>query len=293
VTTALCIPPNARGERINQHVVIGTPGSLIGKLRNGDMDGKNVVVVVIDEADQMIEVENEGMGSQTMQVVGYVPKSIQILLFSATYPDRVRAFAKKIAADAVRIIVKREQLSLDGIKQYWVECKDQAHKFDALSSLYGVLSIGQSIIFVHTRVMAQQLCRKMRDRGYSVSLLHGADMQAQERDRVMDDFREGKTTVLISTNVLARGIDVLQVTLVVNYDLPLNKNNMPDPETYIHRIGRSGRFGRRGAAINFIHDEASRATLQTFANHFGVQIQKLPIEDVDKVQKIVKKAVKG
>jgi len=131
----------------------------------------------------------------------------------------------------------------------------------------------------------------MREKDYSVSLLHGADMNAEERDRVMADFKSGKTTVLISTNVLARGIDVLQVTLVVNYDIPLTYDNKPDPTTYIHRIGRSGRFGRKGVAINFVHDGYSKKCLAEIADYFGAKISQLPTNDYSKVESLIKSSL--
>jgi len=199
----------------------------------------------------MVLTGSEGMGDQTLDILNRLTKP-QVLLFSATFPERVRKFAMRIAPNAAKIIVKREELTLEGIKQYFMEFNSQQEKFDALMALYGILNIGQSIVFVHTRQMAKDLCRRMREKDYSVSLLHGPDMTVDERDKVMADFKSGQTTVLISTNVLARGIDVLQVTLVVNYDIPLTGDNKPDPTTYIHRIGRSGRFGRKGVAINFI-----------------------------------------
>jgi len=131
----------------------------------------------------------------------------------------------------------------------------------------------------------------MREKDYSVSLLHGADMSAEERDKVMADFKSAKTTVLISTNVLARGIDVLQVTLVVNYDIPLTADNKPDPTTYIHRIGRSGRFGRKGVAINFVHNQFTKMALGEIAEYYGAKISQLPTTDYGKVETLIKSAL--
>ena len=209
----------------------------------------------------------------------------QILLFSATFPEKVIRFSDAVAPKAIWIKVATEELSLDNIHQFYMAAKDEAQKYDILVNLYSIMDVGQSIIFVHTVKTAKLLAKKMRDGGMVVALLHGKDMEHTERDRytihsypflmlsvyiyifmcmvwwmcsVMDDFRKGTATILISTNVLARGIDVLEVTMVVNYDLPLTRDNTPDFETYIHRIGRTGRFGKPGVAINLIHNDVSR-----------------------------------
>jgi len=130
----------------------------------------------------------------------------------------------------------------------------------------------------------------MTKAGHTVSFLHGGeDMSSAERDRVIDDFRDARTKVLITTNVLARGIDILQVMLVINYDLPLNGENQPDFETYLHRIGRSGRFGRKGLAINFVHDETSRKNLKAFQNFFQRPIESFPADKIEQLQGMLEK----
>ena len=216
---------------------------------------------------------------------------MQILLFSATFDPAIRAFARTVAPGAIEIEVKTEALSLDSIRQFYVDCQSDADKYSTLTSMYGLLEVGQSIIFVHSVATAKQLANRMRSDGYTVSLLHGKDMQPQERDRVMEDFRQQKTVVLITTNVLARGIDVLSITLVVNFDLPLNRYNKPDFETYIHRIGRSGRFGRKGVAINFVSDERSRRDLQSIEAYFHHKIAQLPT-GIEQLSEQVQQALK-
>jgi ATP-dependent RNA helicase DDX19/DBP5 len=174
-----------------------------------------------------------------------MPKTCQIVLFSATFPDHVRDFAETVAPQANQISLKQEELSVDSIKQFYMDCKNENHKSTVLCDLYGLLTIGQSIIFVRQRNTADMLQQKMSEEGHQVSSLHG-NFEAEQRDKAIDDFREGRSKVLITTNVLARGIDILQVNLVVNYDIPVDKEMQPDPETYVHRIGRTGRFGRQG-----------------------------------------------
>ena len=208
----------------------------------------------------------------------------QFVLFSATFPDEVREFGYRVVPNPNEITLKREELSLDAIKQFYMDCKSFEHKFQILSQIYGLLTIGQSIVFCHTKNTADDLKRRMTADGHTVSVLHG-DLQPNERDRVIDEFRSGQTKVLISTNVLSRGIDILQVSLVVNFDLPVDARGEPDPETYLHRIGRTGRFGRNGVTINFVHDRRSMTILQYIERFFGRTIQKIPTDDVEEIEK--------
>ena len=170
----------------------------------------------------------------------------QIVLFSATFPDHVRNFANKFAPNANKIELKRNEITVDSIRQFFMDCKDEQSKYDVLVSLYNLLTIGQSIIFCQHRHTADKIAKRMTEEGHKVASLHGAK-DAAERDAIIDGFREGREKVLITTNVIARGIDILQVNMVVNYDLPLlgDRNGAdandthPDIETYIHRIGES------------------------------------------------------
>mmetsp|Transcript_24637 Transcript_24637/g.61537 ORF Transcript_24637/g.61537 Transcript_24637/m.61537 type:complete len:503 (+) Transcript_24637:214-1722(+) len=268
---------------IEDHVVVGTPGKILELLKYRHIMGRTVKIFVLDEADQMVD--TQGMGDQTLRIKKTLDKDVLTILFSATYADAVRELALKLAPNANQITIKREQLSLDSIKQYYFDCRggDRNRRFEVLSEIYAYLTIGQSIIFVRTRRDASELTEKMRAEGHTVSLLFGGDMLPEERDRVIDEFRQGTTKVLITTNVLARGVDVLQVTVVINYDMPTTGDRAPDPETYLHRIGRTGRFGRRGIAINFIHDEESRYTLEAIEKYYGHKATKVnDVEDLEK-----------
>lgn len=162
----------------------------------------------------------------------------QVVLFSATFASHVRTFAQKFAPGANSIQLKQEELSLDAIKQFFMDCRDSEHKYDILVELYNLLTIGQSIIFVQRRDTADRVAKRMTEEGHKVVSLHGG-LQPGERDEVMESFRTGKNKVLIATNVISRGIDVLQVNMVVNYDLPMDERGQPDAETYLHRIGES------------------------------------------------------
>lgn len=286
--------PGCHKNEIQEQIVVGTPGKVLEKIRTNHINPKLIRMFVIDEADQMIDKLSggkSGLAEQNIKIKNLLNTKCQIMLFSATFDDRVGRFSGKVAPKAKKILVKREALSLDAIKQFYLDCGSEANKYQCLTDLYGAMNIGSSIIFVQRVETAKTLCSQMRNDGYTVSLLHGKDMQNEERDRVMDDFRAGNTSVLITTNVLARGIDVLQVTLVINYDIPLNKQKQPDAETYIHRIGRSGRFGRKGVAINFIHDAESKFQLIAIAQKWNKDIHSLPPGDVEQQEMLIRKAL--
>jgi translation initiation factor 4A len=160
-------------------------------------------------------------------------------------PLEVLEVTQKFMRDPIKILVKKDELTLEGIKQFFIAIDREEWKFDTLCDLYSTLTITQAIIYCNTRRKVDWLTQKMQEKDFTVSSMHG-DLDQRERDTIMREFRSGSSRVLITTDLLARGIDVQQVSLVINYDLPTNREN------YIHRIGRSGRFGRKGVSINFI-----------------------------------------
>lgn len=279
-TAALALPETMGTVRapITAHLVIGTPGTMLSVERRRLLDLSKVKIFVLDEADVMLD--KEGMGMQSMRVRNACPEQCQLLLFSATFSESVMDFAHRIIPDANELTLKREELSVDAIKQYWMECRNYPHKMEMLSALYGLMTIGQSIIFLATRNSAEEVQERMESEGHRTSLIHGG-MEPAQRDAVIDEFRQGKTKVLLATNVLARGIDIQQVSLVVNFDMPLTPDRLPDPETYLHRIGRTGRFGRVGIAINFISNRESREALEAFREFFGRPIVEIPSDDLE------------
>lgn len=242
--------------------------------------------------------DQDGLGDQTLRVKNQLPKpSPQIILFSATFPDHVRNFANKFAPNANKIELQKENLSVDSIRQFYMDCRDSEHKYDILVSLYSLLTVGQSIIFCQHRHTADKISARMVAEGHKVASLHGAK-DASERDSIIDNFREGREKVLITTNVIARGIDILQVNMVVNYDLPLinerdkNAEDRPDVETYLHRIGRTGRFGRRGISINFVHDRKTWLQMEQIEKELGKKIIRIETNDIDAMEETMKKALK-
>ncbi|KAI0360183.1 DEAD-domain-containing protein [Trametes cingulata] len=276
------LPKNA--SNVTAHIIVGTPGKVI--------DVSEVKVFVLDEADNMLD--KDGLGEQTLRVKNMLPKNhpVQIILFSATFPDHGRNFANKFAPNANKIELQRNELSVDNIRQFYMDCRNEEHKYEVLVSLYSLLTIGQSIIFCQHRHTADRISQRMTAEGHKVASLHAA---------IIDNFREGKEKVLITTNVIARGIDILQVNMVVNYDLPLmnerdhygNKEDArPDIETYIHRIGRTGRFGRKGISINFVHDKATWQQMEQIEKATGKQIIRIETNDLDAMEEQMKKALK-
>jgi len=278
-----------KGGKIESHIIIGTPGTIMDLIRKRRLSTANLRIFILDEADNMLDLQ--GLGDQSIRIRKMVPQTCQIALFSATFSSALWKFAVRFAPNANQISLKTEELSVEGIKQFYMDCKDENQKFEILSAIYGLLTIGQSIIFVSRRDVADMLGRKMTNEGHKVIVLHGK-FEAEDRDKVMDAFRTGKAKVLITTNVLARGIDVLQVNLVINYDLPLDGEGRPDPETYLHRIGRTGRFGRTGVSINFVHDKKSMNEMKAIEKYFGKEIIRVPTDDYDEIEKILKDAIK-
>lgn len=291
ITSQLIVPDSfAKNQAIKANVVVGTPGTVLDLMRRKLIQLSQVKIFVLDEADNMLD--KQGLGDQCIRVKKFLPKTAQLVLFSATFDESVREYAKKVVPNANTLELQRNEVNVGAIKQLYMDCNDENHKYEVLCELYGLLTIGSSIIFVSTKKTANVLYAKLKQEGHQVSILHG-DLQSQERDRLIDDFREGRSKVLITTNVLARGIDIPTVSMVVNYDLPTLQNGQADPSTYIHRIGRTGRFGRKGVAISFVHDKKSYTILSSIQKYFGdIEMTRVPTDDWDEVEKIVKKTLK-
>ncbi|KAK4225356.1 ATP-dependent RNA helicase DBP5 [Podospora fimiseda] len=277
---------------VKASIVVGTPGTVMDLVRRRQFDVSQLKVLVIDEADNMLD--QQGLGEQCVRVKGMLPKTIQILLFSATFPDKVYNFAKKFAPNANEIKLRHQELTVKGISQMYMDCPDEGKKYDILCKLYGLMTIGSSVIFVRTRESANEIQRRMEEDGHKVSALHGA-FEGANRDALLDDFRSGRSKVLITTNVLARGIDVSSVSMVINYDIPMKGagDREPDSETYLHRIGRTGRFGRVGVSISFVYDKKSFDALSYIANFYGIDLIQLSPDDWDETEKKVQDVIKS
>ncbi|KAK9463859.1 P-loop containing nucleoside triphosphate hydrolase protein [Lipomyces oligophaga] len=249
-----------------QHIISGTPGRVADMIRRRNLRTRHVKMLILDEADELLD---RGFKDQIYDVYRYLPPTTQVVVVSATLPHDVLDLTSKFTTDPIRILIKRDELTLEGLKQYFIAVEKEEWKFDTLCDLYETLTITQAVIFCNTRAKVDWLSDKMREANFTVAAMHG-DMPQKERDSIMQDFRQGNSRVLISTDVWARGLDVQQVSLVINYDLPLNREN------YIHRIGRSGRFGRKGVAISFVTKE-DIAILRDIEQYYSTQIDEMPM----------------
>lgn len=246
-------------------VVIGTPGRVYDMLKRQAIDGQTVKILIIDEADQMLD--KDGFQDIVHDIMEFLHKNVQIGLFSATMPNELHQLADKFMTDPLRIIVKNEELTLEGIRQFYVVV-DENYKFATICDLYKDFNISSGVIFCNTRARVDKLAFDMTEKDFPVSSTHGS-MDSRERNIIINSFRSGKSRVLITTDLLSRGIDVQQVSIVINYDFP------KDMASYIHRIGRSGRFGRKGIAITFITPD-ERAQISQLEHFYNTQIEILP-----------------
>jgi len=251
-------------------VVVGTPGRVFDMINRRALRVDTCKMFMLDEADEML---SQGFKDQIYDIFKFMPESVQVALFSATMPLEVLEVTNRFMRDPVRILVKKDELTLEGIKQFYIAVEKEEWKLDTLCDLYETLTITQAIIYVNTRRKVDWLTEKMTERDFTVSAMHG-DMDQKERDIIMREFRSGSSRVLITTDLLARGIDVQQVSLVINYDLPTNREN------YIHRIGRSGRFGRKGVAINFLTGGDVRY-LRDIEQFYNTQVEEMPMNVAD------------
>jgi ATP-dependent RNA helicase len=270
-----CIGGKSIGEDIRRldygvQIVSGTPGRVFDMIKRRNLRTRNLKMLVIDEADEML---NRGFKEQIYDIYRYLPPSTQVVLISATMPQEVLDMTRKFMNEPVRVLVKRDELTLEGIKQFFVAVEREEWKFDTLCDLYDTLTITQAVIFCNTKRKVDWLANKMREANFTVSAMHG-DMPQRERDAIMAEFRGGASRVLIATDIWGRGLDVQQVSLVICYDLPNNR------ELYIHRIGRSGRFGRKGVAINFVKNDDVRI-LRDIEQYYSTQIDEMPMNVAD------------
>jgi len=253
--------------RNGAQIVVGTPGRVNDMISRNALRLEKLRIFILDEADEML---SRGFKDQIYDVFQYLPSEVQVCLFSATMPNEILNITKRFMRKPVKILVKKEQLTLDGIKQFYVAVEKEEWKLDTLCDLYETLTITQAIIYCNTRRKVEWLMEKMTQRDFTVSAMHG-EMEMRDRQLIMKEFRSGSSRVLITTDLLARGIDVQQVSLVINYDLPTNREN------YIHRIGRSGRFGRKGVAINFVTQDDVRS-LREIEQFYNTQIEEMPMD---------------
>ena len=276
-TSHVCVGGLAVREDISKlqrgvHVVVGTPGRVFDLINRHALYTDAVKLFVLDEADEML---SAGFKEQIYDIFRFMPPTCQVGLFSATIPEDVLDITQKFMRDPVQILVKQDALTLEGISQFYVNIDREEWKLDTLLDLYDVLTISQCVVFLNTRRKVDWLVQQMQANDFTVSCLH-SEMTMNEREVIMREFRSGSSRVLITTDLLARGIDVQQVSLVINYDLPMDHAN------YIHRVGRSGRYGRKGVAINFLAQEDVRAMVE-IEKIYNTKIDEMPQNIADLV----------
>jgi len=253
-----------------QQIIVGTPGRVFDMITRKVINPRDIKIFVLDEADEML---SRGFKDQIYDIFRTLPGNIQVVLLSATMPTEILDVTKRFMRDPIQILVKKEELTLEGIRQFYVNVEKEEWKLETLCDLYETVTITQCVIFLNTRKKVEYLTQQLNKRDFTVSCMHG-EMDQKNREQVMREFRTGSSRVLITTDLLARGIDVQQVSLVINYDLPTNREN------YIHRIGRGGRFGRKGAAINFVTEDDKR-TLMDIETFYNTTIEEMPMNVAD------------
>ena len=246
-------------------IVIGCPGRIHDMLKRKRLSATNFKLLIMDEADELL---SYGFKDQVYNIFQYMPSTIQVALFSATMPTELTSLTDKFMRNPVKILVKNEQLTLEGIRQYYVALDNDETKYETLKDIYSCLTVSQSIIYCNSVKRVNDLYIAMNNDNYPVCQIH-SNMNKEERIQNYEDFKNGKHRVLISSNVTARGLDVQQVSTVINFDLPNCVH------TYLHRIGRSGRWGRKGVGINFVTSRDMRQ-LKMIENHYQSTINELP-----------------
>ena len=249
----------------NPHIVIGTPGRVLDMINKKALDTKYLKLMVLDEADEML---SKIFANQIYDIFRFLPNNIQVGLFSATMTPEFFRLSDCFMRNPVRILVKNEDLTLEGIRQYYINLEHNEYKFETLCDLYDLCSISQTIIYCNSRTMVEELFNKLSKDNFPATCIHG-DLSQDERNKIMTEFRNGTTRILISTDLLSRGIDIQQISLVINYDIPHNI------ESYIHRIGRSGRFGRKGTSINFL-TRYDVKKMKEIEEYYNTIIEELP-----------------
>jgi len=252
----------------SSHLIIGTIGRVNHMINEKKINTHTIKFIVLDEADIMLE---EGLNDKLKFIYDKCPENIQCIMISATMTYNVLNISKKLMFEPIKVLLKNSEIAVDLISQFYVNVESEEFKFDTLLDLYSIISTSQAIIFANTIKKVDWLKEKLEEQNFEITYIHGK-MVSKEREDIIKDFRDGKTRILLTTDLLARGIDIPEVNLVINYDLPDTK------ETYIHRIGRCGRFNKKGVAITMVKiDDASDSKLfNKMKYHYKIKIDIMP-----------------
>jgi len=247
------------------HVICGCPGRVYDMMRRDKISIKSIKLVILDEADEML---SAGFKEQVYNIFQYFNSDIQIALFSATLPESIRPLIDKIMRNPIEISVKTEMLTLDGIAQYYIAVDDDRQKYATLKHLFSVAKFSCCIIYCNSVKRVSDLYEAMKEDEFPVCCIHSG-MDSAARAVAFNQFKTGVNRVLISSNVTARGIDIQQVSVVINFDVPKCVH------TYLHRIGRSGRWGRKGTGLNFV-TRRDFGKMKEIESHYNTQIREMP-----------------
>ena len=247
------------------HVIVGTPGRILDMIQKQFLYTKDLKLLIFDEADEIL---SYGFKENIYNIIQYIPKDTQICIYSATMPPEVLDLTDKFMNQPERILVQKENLTLDGIIQFYINVKVNEWKFETLIDIYDTINVSQCIIYINSKNKLMEINDRLKEKGFPVECIHG-ELSGDLRKNIMEDFKSGKLRILLSTDLLSRGIDIQQLSLVINYDLPREK------ETYIHRIGRSGRYGRKGVSINFVTDRDMEQQNE-IQSYYNTKIEEMP-----------------
>jgi len=260
-------------ERNRPQIIIGCPGRVHDMIRRKYLSTKKISLMILDEADELL---SHGFKDQIYKIFQFMNNDIQIGLFSATMPAELNTLTTKFLRHPVKILIKKEMLTLQGIQQFFVNLENDEHKYTTLKDLFGTLSVSQAIIYCNSIRRVDDLYEAMKHDEFPVERLHGS-LDESERKAIYETFKSGGCRVLIATDLIARGIDIQQVSIVINFDIPKNVH------TYLHRIGRSGRWGRKGVGINFItrRDVQKMKEIEEF---YSTQVKEFPVNYKDLIR---------
>ena len=268
IKVELCIGGTSFNDYNNSNIIIGTLGRLNHMINIKKINMNKVSVMIIDETDNILI---DGMTNELNTFFNHFNDSTQIIFISATLSKNVFDLGSKLLDNPEKILLKKTEIAVDLISQYYIDVEIEDYKFDVLLDLYNMISTTQAIIFCNTIKKVLWLEEQLKENNFPITTIH-SKMSQDERNNIVKEFRDGKTRLLLTTDLLARGIDIPQVNLVINYDLPINK------ETYIHRIGRCGRFGKKGVSITMVkmEDKDDVRLLNTMKTYFKINIEEIP-----------------
>lgn len=257
------------------HVIFACPGRLHDMLRRGYLSPKNISILCLDEADELL---SSCFKDQLYHIIQFMNSNMQIAIFSATMPEEVKELTKRFMHSPHTIYMEKEKLAVEAITQFYIGVDTDQQKFEVIKEIFSGVTISQTIIYCNSVKRVQDLTDALKQEGFPVSCIH-SNFTEEEREKIIKEFAMGKSRVLVSSDITARGIDIPQVNIVLNFDLCKCKHK------YLHRIGRSGRWGRKGVAINFI-TRRDQSIVREIENHYNIKIQPFPSDYAAEIKRL-------